>query len=149
MFRYVLVICGTDLLVCPGPNDLLVRQNGEGCCTFDTARREPLNKWIIRIHVKKNVSHETLVETMLHLSLIVEEKIAKEMKDQKGCILHDGWSKYGRHYVALMASYLVERSEGDFENVVRLLSCSTLPHDKDENCTYYSFTVSVVAIVLF
>ena len=101
------------------------------------------------INVKKNVSHETLVETMLHLSLIVEEKIAKEMKDQKGCILHDGWSKYGRHYVALMASYLVERSEGDFENVVRLLSCSTLPHDKDENCTYYSFTVSVVAIVLF
>ena len=62
---------------------------------------------------EKDISHAVLVETLLHLSLVVEEKIAKEMKGKKGCILHDGWSKYGCHYVALMVSYLVETKKGE------------------------------------
>ena len=48
------------------------------------------------------VSYNTLVETMLHLTLLVEEKIAKEMKGLKGTILHDGWSRY----VVKSTSYL-------------------------------------------
>ena len=82
----------------------------------------------------KHVGYDMLVSLLLRLSIIVEEKIAKEMQGKKGGILHDGWSRHGRHYVALMASYLVKNHAGDLETVVRLLSCSTLPHDDDDGC---------------
>ncbi len=45
---------------------------------------------------------------MLELSLIVEEKIAAEIKGKKGIIMHDGWSKYSRHYFCLIAKYSVD-----------------------------------------
>jgi hypothetical protein len=38
---------------------------------------------------------------MLELSMLVEEKIAKEMEGKNGTIIHDGWSKFARHYVCL------------------------------------------------
>jgi hypothetical protein len=41
----------------------------------------------------ERTSHTTLTDTMLELSLIVEEKIAAEMKGKKGNIMHDGCSK--------------------------------------------------------
>ena len=37
------------------------------------------------------ISYEVLVNAMIQLSYIVEEKIAKEMKGNRGPILHDGW----------------------------------------------------------
>ena len=37
---------------------------------------------------------------------MVEEVIAKEMKVAGyGAIMHDGWSKFGTHYVAIFAQY--------------------------------------------
>ena len=42
-------------------------------------------------HLKVDgVGYKTLLDTLIHLMWVVEEKIAAEMKDNKGCILHDG-----------------------------------------------------------
>ena len=55
------------------------------------------------------------------------------MKNNKGCIIHDGWSRFGRHYVALMAAYCITKQDAngkDFrKSFISLLACSTLPHD--------------------
>jgi hypothetical protein len=50
---------------------------------------------------------------MLELSLIVEEKITAEMKGKRGIIMHDRWNKYSRHYVCLLAMYLVDTGKID------------------------------------
>jgi hypothetical protein len=50
----------------------------------------------------KKTSYDTFIETMLELSMIVEGKIAVEMKGRKGTIIHDGWSKFSKHYVCLL-----------------------------------------------
>jgi hypothetical protein len=42
------------------------------------------------------------VDAMLQLSLIVEKKVASEMSGKRGIIMHDGWSKFARHYLAIM-----------------------------------------------
>jgi hypothetical protein len=56
------------------------------------------------------VGYEMIIDTILELTLIVEEKIAKEMNGKVGVIMHDGWSKFARHYVCLLSAYL--RSTG-------------------------------------
>ena len=83
-------------------------------------------------------SYKTFVDTMLELSFIVEQKISAEMKCKKGIIMHDGWSKFARHYVCLLASYLMPNGKRDnegqdiMEPVMTLLTCTTLPHDDAE-----------------
>lgn len=96
-------------------------------------------------------SYETVVATMLELAIIIEEKIAREIKGRKGSILHDGWSRYGVHYVALMACYMIDWGEDEDGNRIEkpeitLISCSTLPYhdeaddeDADTECTYLIF----------
>jgi hypothetical protein len=87
----------------------------------------------------ERTSHKTFTDTMLELSLIVEKKIAAEMKGKKGIIMHDGWSKYSRHYVCLLATYLVDAGKNDvsgqqmMESVDTLLTVTTLPQDEEEN----------------
>ncbi len=44
--------------------------------------------------------------------MIVEGKIAVEMKGRKGTIIHDGWSKFSKHYVCLLACYMVHTGKG-------------------------------------
>ena len=86
------------------------------------------------------VSYPTLVNTMLELSLIVEEKIAAEMKGKRGIIMHDGWSKFSRHYVCLLVAYMASTGKRGINGeevtkpVMTLLTCTTLPHDDDGNC---------------
>lgn len=87
----------------------------------------------------KTISYGVFIDTMIELSMIVEEKIAAEMKGKRGTIIHnddDGcWSKFSRHYVCLLARYMVETSKRDsnggmlMEPVLTLLTCTTLPHD--------------------
>jgi hypothetical protein len=87
----------------------------------------------------ERTSHKTFTDTMLELSLIVEEKIAAEMKGKKQTIMHDGWSKYSRHYVCLLATYLVDAGKNDasgqqmMESVNTLMTVTTLPQDEEEN----------------
>ena len=87
---------------------------------------------------KNSPCYQTFVDTMLELSFIVEEKIAAEIKGKKGTIMHDGWSKYARHYICLLASYLIPNGKRDSEGqdimepVMTLLTCTTLPHDDDD-----------------
>ncbi len=87
----------------------------------------------------ERTSHKTFTDTMLQLSLIVEEKIAAEMKGKKGIIVHDGGSKYSRHYVCLLAMYLVDAGKTDvsgqqmMESVNTLMTVTTLPQDEEEN----------------
>ena len=98
-----------------------------------TKFRDPEFRKHLRLDV---VAYQTFIDVMIELTGVVEEKIAAEMKDNRGCILHDGWSRYGRHYVALMAAYLIKEKAGDVEvekQVISLLACSTLPHDDEES----------------
>ena len=87
----------------------------------------------------EGTSYRIFVDTMFQLSLIVENKIASEMAGKKGIIMHDGWSKFARHYLAIMASYLVSTDERDrrgeviMEPVITLLTCTTLPQLEEEN----------------
>ena len=86
----------------------------------------------------KEYSYTTVVDTMVSLSIIVEEKLSKEMTGVKGTIMYDGWSKFSTHYVALLASYLrptkKQSNEGhaQMEMVTRLLTCTTLPYSVGE-----------------
>ena len=54
----------------------------------------PPSKWRTKRFTRHlaagGVSVGTFIETMLHLSYIIEEKITAEMKDKMGCIMHDG-----------------------------------------------------------
>jgi hypothetical protein len=81
----------------------------------------------------ERISYKVFIDTMLELSMIVEEKIAVEMKDAKGTIVHDGWSKFSRHFVCLLACYLIATGKWDangdmrMEMVMTLLTCTTLP----------------------
>jgi hypothetical protein len=87
----------------------------------------------------ERTSHKTFTNTMLELSLIVEEKIAAEMKGKKKNIIHNGGSKYSRHYVCLLAMYLVDAGKNDAsgqqmtESISILMTVTTLPQDEEEN----------------
>ena len=71
--------------------------------------------------------------------MIVEVKVAAEMKGKKGTIIHDGWSKYSRHYVCLLAAYLVDTGKNDasgqkmMDSVNTLMTVTTLPQDEEKN----------------
>jgi hypothetical protein len=53
--------------------------------------------------------------------------------------MHDRWSEYSRHYVCLLAKYLVDTGkigvlgQEVMESVNTLLIVTTLPHDNEEN----------------
>jgi hypothetical protein len=85
--------------------------------------------------ISDEVSYDVFIHTMLELSMLVEEKIAKEMEGKKGTIIHGGWSKFAKHYVCFLAAYMISTSkrnvEGEMlmEPVMKLLTCTTLPHD--------------------
>ena len=87
----------------------------------------------------ERTSHTIFTNTMLELSMIVEEKVAAEMKGKKGTIMHDGWSKYSRHYVCFFAMYLVDTGKNDasgqkmMDSVNILMTVTTLPQDEEEN----------------
>ncbi len=74
----------------------------------------------------------------MELSFVVKEKIAGEMNGKKGTIMHNGWSKFSRHYVCLLVSYLIATGKKDvfgeevMEGVNTLLTCTMLPHDHEE-----------------
>ena len=38
---------------------------------------------------------------------LVEHKTSDEMKGKKGCLVHDGWSRVGVHYVAVFTCYMI------------------------------------------
>lgn len=47
------------------------------------------------------VVYKAWVETVVDLMYIVEEKIAAETWGKRGMVVHDGWSRFSRHYNAL------------------------------------------------
>jgi hypothetical protein len=87
----------------------------------------------------EGTSYSTVVDVMFQLSLIVEKKVASEMAGKKGIIMHDGWSKFARHYLAIMACYMVSTDKRDhrglviMEPVITLLTCTKLPHLEEDN----------------
>ena len=51
-------------------------------------------------------SNKLVKEVLFNLVGIVEDKIKEEMKVAGyGSIMHDGWSKFGTHYVRIFAQY--------------------------------------------
>ena len=72
----------------------------------------------------------------------MEEKIDAEMKGKRGIIMHDGWSKFSRHFVCLLVAYMAltgkQSTDGEevMEPVMTLLTCTTLPHDDDGNSDF-------------
>ena len=60
--------------------------------------------------VMDSVGIDLFVDFLTWHVFVVEEKVAAEMKGKEGMIYHDGWSKFGVHYVCLFASYMVELS---------------------------------------
>ncbi len=64
------------------------------------------------------VSVEVIQDTMILLMFIVEDKIKKEMARKKGCIIHDGFSRFGTHYFGVIAQYMnYSKNEGKYEVV--------------------------------
>jgi hypothetical protein len=80
----------------------------------------------------KKISYDVFIDTMLELSMIVETKIGAEMRGRTGTIIHDGWSKFSKHYVCLLACYMVNKGK-QLEAQMTLLSCTRLPHVKEED----------------
>ena len=93
---------------------------------------EELYEWLVLIIVKNNplsivvdtqyraiLKHEKVFSCQLLRQIIfkvrnlVKEKLRKELKSSKvGSILHDGWTKFSKHYMCLLACFniLVSRS---------------------------------------
>ena len=73
------------------------------------------------------------------MSLIVEKNVASEMAGKKGIIMHDGWSKFVQHYLAIMATDMVSTDRRDsrgaviMEPVITLLPCTKLLHRVEDN----------------
>jgi hypothetical protein len=110
----------------------------------------PINKFRDESYVEAilldPVSIDVFVSFLLWLTFVVEEKIGKEMKGKKGMVYHDGWTKYGTHFVSLFASYVVPcASRNPYKKVMRLLSVSTLPHDDDDTNTAVNFNAKTHA----
>lgn len=51
------------------------------------------------------LSAKTIREVILQLVELVEKAITEELKDKKACLLHDGWSHNGDHFIGLFVSY--------------------------------------------
>jgi hypothetical protein len=108
-------------------------------CMYNTPITRMSDKEFCKLLMCEETSYKTFVATMFELSLIVEAKIQKEMEGKVGTILHDGWSKYSRHYIALLACYMVDKGKRDGNNkkkmepVITLLTCTTLPYNEDED----------------
>jgi hypothetical protein len=107
-------------------------------CLYNTPITRMSDKVFCSYLQCEETSYKTFVATMFELSLIVEAKIQVEMKGKVGTILHDGWSKYSRHYIALLTCYMVNTGKRDGNNnkkmksVITLLTCSTLPYNDNE-----------------
>ena len=82
-------------------------------------------------------SWQVFIGMALELVWVVKELLAKEMANNKGSLLDDGWSKWGRHFFALVAMYIIDvlNSEGEMveKTVYSLLGCSTLPCTNEDN----------------
>ena len=81
----------------------------------------------------QSTSSETVVATMIELSIIIEENISIEMKGKKGSITHDRWIRNGPHFVALMSCYIIDWGVEEDRNKIKkpditLISCSTFLH---------------------
>ena len=51
-------------------------------------------------------------EVLLVMMLLVEEKLSAETKEAKqGSIVHDGWTKFAVHFLALFATYRAKREQ--------------------------------------
>ena len=92
-------------------------------------------------------SHEKIVDKMLQLSIIIEQKRSAELKGKKGIFRHDGWNRRGTHFVALMAFYViywdVEEDGNKIEKLeINFISFPTLLHnyeaDDEDVDTYYA-----------
>ena len=52
-------------------------------------------------------SKKTVKDVIIVLARLVMELISVEMKTAtRFAIIHDGWSKFGRHYVCLFTTYI-------------------------------------------
>ena len=77
---------------------------------------------------------KTVREVLLAMTLIVEGKLSAEMKEaRRGSIVHDGWTKFGTHFLALFATYRAKREKivngvlaTEVGTVMSLLSVSPL-----------------------
>ena len=70
-------------------------------CLFNTQITRMSDKVFCSYLQCEETSYKTFFAKMFELSLIVEAKIQAEMKGKGGTILHDGWSKYSLHYIAV------------------------------------------------
>ena len=71
-----------------------------------------------------SISYERIVEMLFALEEIVMEIIKKEMKGKKGCILHDGWTQSGVHYMGVYGTYMVvDKETGKQRLRIPLLGC--------------------------
>ena len=61
-----------------------------------------------------NISHKIFVEVLFKLVELVEKKISNEIKDKKGALLFDGWTKTSTHYIGLILSYC------DYQNGIKI-----------------------------
>ena len=61
---------------------------------------------------------------IFNLVPMVEKSIAAEMKESGcGAIMHDGWSKFGTHYVGLFAQY----NRKIYQNIGKTVTTSIMP----------------------
>ena len=78
-------------------------------------------------------SREKVKEVMFKLCEYIENIIGAEMKDAgRGAIMHDGWSKFGVHYLGVMAVYVkttrIKKSTQSYEiDEVKVVLLSVAP----------------------
>lgn len=117
--------------------DMALHQWMQLVCVHDISITKMEDKDFSDMLICKSMSYHVFINTMFELYLIVEEKVAAELNGKKGVIIHDGWSKSSRHYVCLLAAYLIATGKRDssgemiMEAVSTLLTCKTLPKQDD------------------
>lgn len=49
---------------------------------------------------------EKVKQTVLKFGALVEKRIENELQGTFGAVMFDGWSKFGTHYISMIASYM-------------------------------------------
>ena len=67
-------------------------------------------------------SYKRISLAIIILGEIVQDKIKLLMESRKGCIIHDGMSRNGTHFMAVYASYIANEGTDDEHLEINLLS---------------------------
>jgi len=100
--------------------EMVVDQNWPLC----SVEKPQYRKNFIHKHI---ISIKRLSFLILVVGELVEKKIKELMMDRMGCLIHDGFTRGGVHFVGVYASFIAKEGTPDAQLEIPLLACCPMP----------------------